>query len=751
MKRPNFSLILGSVLLALILIIMLFPQLFSGKSPYTLEQLRFLVVDDKLEIELAPHPPSDDFPLGSDDYGRDIYSRIIYGTRLTISLGILIALGRFLLAVPMALSAGFGNETSKSIIKQFNTVFSAIPAILISIIVLSLDFFSGLNKSASILSFVVVLSIVGWANIGDVIHERVTLINKQSFITAETAIGKRKLKIATENVIPHLAPELIVLFFMEIARALSMLMQLGIFSIFIGNLKIIIDSDNGTLVFANVSFEPEWASMLGSSRNMLHAAPWALLYPALAFFISVLAFNLFGEGLRSSMQKKDSAVIPFIRKLISFNLIKSFKTSATSAKIKLAVFIILLGGIIAVQSIFSNAKYNFEIENPVDLRSEQAIISTVEADEAAEAIIDKMKELNIEPLYEEGYMQEYDIDKTCINTAQSFVIHSGNTSLEFEANKDYSFISTGSFNYTAPVYDASKDDLYSLSEFSKFDDKFVMINKSYYSDSYINYILSQIDLYSSAKGVFLYTREDREIENYILNRSDDMFILNISNTLSDTIKDNIDENITVSAEIKNLGTSGNNLIGIYHGEGALAEEAILIGMRYNYLDKDGKDILNFNLELMRRLCISFENKRSIIFLFVDGTLNPIQNGIYALAQDFPYTSSKVNVFIDLTGLNSADFDEVAFSSAQAPFTRQFAWSVAHQLESSFEKERIETAELATVYSNGEYIFTEDPEKNTLFWERGIATIVINTEKGGSRHNISDIGRILLEVINKNNY
>ena len=138
-------------------------------------------------------------------------------------------------------------------------------------------------------------------------------------------------------------------------------------------------------------------------------------------------------------------------------------------------------------------------------------------------------------------------------------------------------------------------------------------------------------------------------------------------------------------------------------------------------------------------------------MFLDGTLGDSQNGIYPIAEDFPYSSSKIQLYLDLTSLNTIQFDEIRFSTAQAPFTRQFAWSVGHQLEELFEKENITIRELETTNSGGEYIFTEDYSKNTFFWNRGFATIVISTEEQGTAHTIDDIGSILLEVINKNNY
>ena len=151
--------------------------------------------------------------------------------------------------------------------------------------------------------------------------ERVRDILSKPFINAELAIGKGKLRIAFENVLPHLVPELVVLFFMEIAGALNMIMQLGVFGAFVGNLRYVASTEGGVITFLNISFEPEWSSMLATSRNYITSAPWMVLFPALAFFISILGFNLFGEGLREILQKRDSRFSVYFRRL--FNLHKS--------------------------------------------------------------------------------------------------------------------------------------------------------------------------------------------------------------------------------------------------------------------------------------------------------------------------------------------------------------------------------------------------------------------------------------------
>ncbi|MBN2222663.1 MAG: hypothetical protein JW708_10690, partial [Vallitaleaceae bacterium] len=147
MKKFNIPLIIGAIILSGLLIIMIFPDFFATQNPYTISHMRFIHTEAELDVERAPFAPDRDYLLGSDHLGRDIYSYILFGTRMTISMAFLIALSEFLLAVPLALLAGFGKKSIAILIEKFNILFSAIPAVLIAVIVLNLDYFAGQDKT----------------------------------------------------------------------------------------------------------------------------------------------------------------------------------------------------------------------------------------------------------------------------------------------------------------------------------------------------------------------------------------------------------------------------------------------------------------------------------------------------------------------------------------------------------------------------------------------------------------------------
>lgn len=751
MKKINVPLAIGCVILILLLAVMLFPKLFTNKSPYNTQNMKMSYDEaGKLVVEKAPYPPSQDYFMGSDDMGRDIFSYIIYGTRLTIILGIMIALGRFVISVPLALIAGLGSKTLKSLIKIFGVMFSAVPAVLIGLIILQLEYFTKLDRTGSTIAFIAVLSFVGWPKLGNLIMERVETINSMPFIRAEVAIGKRRSMIALENIVPHLAPEMLVLYFMEIARSLTMIMTLGIFNIFVGNLKFLASTDFGVYVFFNVSFEPEWASMLSTSRSMLGVAPWAVLFPAMAFFISVLGFNLVGEGLRTQMQKRDYKVIPMMRKIITFDFASLWSNSAKPAKIKAVISAVLVIALLFVPRMIDKATYNMTPTEKYTL-SDRVVIGTQQSSQTAELIACSMYDLGIEPLNEGSYYMDYGLEPSNILLEHDCIISTDSAHIKPVANQDYAFVEGGSYERIGGLFDATREDLFNIEDYDKYTGKYVLINKAYYTDQVIDYFIGEISSHADIKGILLIARSDEKVCNMFVKDNQDIFVLLISTQLSEKLLEMDSPIIKVSADTTPIGQTGRNIIGIYKpDEDVLDKEALMIGMNYNYPDERGQQVLRFNLAFMERLC-TYHNKRSIIFLFLDGTLSDRYNGVYDITENLPYTPFKVDVYIDLTGIEEPAFDSIEYSDAQSPYIRQYAWSIGNQLKKHFSNNRIGINELESVIVDKLHYFTQSPSLNAMYWKKGIGTVIIRTENKGDKHDIYDIGSILLEVIDKNSY
>lgn len=744
-KRINFPLIIGLCILLLIVVVMLFPEALTSRSPYTIQTIRYIHIDGELDIERAPFPPSVSFPLGSDELGRDVWSFIVYGTQLTVLLGLLVAFGRFVIALPLALHAGFGHKGTDGFIRQFNILFSAIPALLISIIVLNLDFFKGLDKNRSIWAFVIVLSGIGWPRMARLLQNRIEWLNKQSFVKGATAIGKHPLKIAIENVIPHLVPEMTVLFFMEIARALSMIMQLGVFGVFIGNLRIIKDADFGNMTYYDISFEPEWASMLGASKNYITAAPWVIIFPAIAFFITVLALNLFGEGLREVMQNKDSKAIPIIRKVTTFNF-KGLRSLLSTKDIRRIAVVTIVICLVAVTVKASEiGRYDFDIGNADVTLYDNVVVGTPEATDRAETIVETMKNLGIKPI-EDTYVFPYDIMSPYF--IENKVMHIGETELD---SGSYAFVKSPVEAISKEIVDATKMDLYSLEDYAIFEDKFILIDTAYYNQRWIESFAKKVSASIDFPGVILIVEDNTDMALPLSVASAEAWEIILQRSAADTYLSGSSMTVAVSAVQTKVEGHGQNILGLFEGtDPDMKDEAIIVAMNYNHLTNDGNEVMAFNLELMKRLCGLTNNRRSILFVFLDGTISERHHGIYPLEEDFPFTIEKSQVFVDLTGIEASTFDNVELSTLQAPITRQFAWNVGYKFETLFKEGGIKTQQLEAIDNGGEFMHTKNYSDNVIFWDIGIANIVVNTREGDTYH-LNDLGKIILKTIGENNY
>jgi hypothetical protein len=170
-------------------------------------------------------------------------------------------------------------------------IVSAFPALLLA---MTLILAMGIRKGFS--TFVIALCFVGWGEVMQYVRSEVMTMRPKTFIEGAVAIGLRTPRIITKHVLPNLIPALISLIALEMGAVLMLLGELGFVGIFIGGGAFAeLDIDLPPYHYSDV---PEWSALLSNVRRYTYSYPWTALYPALAFFIAILGFNLFGEGIR---------------------------------------------------------------------------------------------------------------------------------------------------------------------------------------------------------------------------------------------------------------------------------------------------------------------------------------------------------------------------------------------------------------------------------------------------------------------
>lgn len=450
-KKLNIPLILGILIVAALIIISIYPEFFTPSDPYGKERLDFIFTDGELNIFEPPVAPCQEYPWGTDEYGRDMKSLIFYGCKLTLFAAILIAFGRLLISLPLAILAGYRNRLSIWIMRQFSIIFSAFPLIIIAMLMSRIKLMEDVfNEPIRIVAYILIF--FGWSRLANLLKDKVEEVLSQDFIEGEIAIGKNRLEVAIQNIIPHLIPTIVVLFFLEVAQALLVLSQVGVFGLILSG---------GTVDAAGdyrIPFEVEWVSLLSSPQWPLSIGRyWLVLYPAAAFSVSIIGFNLLGEGLRLELDKRSSRIISWIRATPGFLSpvrliyeIKNIDVYRANVTRKLALYAVIL-----VIAFFPQpgSKYRFDAVNAFNTISELSkpeyagrMSGSGSNQKIAEYLAGKLKDYGIQP-FDEKYFHEFDLDSALKIKNSTLSVTgevSGTTELEFR--RDYYIVSPVNIN-----------------------------------------------------------------------------------------------------------------------------------------------------------------------------------------------------------------------------------------------------------------------------------------------------------------
>jgi len=284
----NLPFVAGLLLVLILAVVFLFGPQLAPMSPYDTRGLTF----EGGEFRVPPFAPDDEYLLGSDVLGRDILSLILAGAQQTLLLvGVVVATRLFIGFVLGALAGWFSTTWVDRLIVGAAEVLAAFPTLLLAmILILALGIREGFRP------FLLALSVIGWGEIMQFVRGEVMALRPQPFIESAVAVGASTRRIISYHVFPNLLAALISLAALEMGATLMLLGELGFIGIFIGG-GAFAELDVGRTLY-HYSDVPEWGSLLSNVRSYARAYPWTALYPALAFFIAIVAFNLLGEGLR---------------------------------------------------------------------------------------------------------------------------------------------------------------------------------------------------------------------------------------------------------------------------------------------------------------------------------------------------------------------------------------------------------------------------------------------------------------------
>ena len=243
------------------------------------------------EIYGPPFPPSPEFPWGSDALGRDLQSLVLAGAKQTITLAAIGMLARVLIGVVIGLFAGWWeNSWFDRVVNALIAVWAAFPATLFAMIfILAL----GIQRGMSV--FIIAICVVGWGEIAQVVRGQVLGQKPLLYIEAARSVGAGVNQVLVKHILPHLIPTVLVLSVLEMGGILMLLAELGFLNIFLGGGFRVELLGAGVYAYSDA---PEWAALLANIRDWWRSYPWLAWYPGGIFFLAILSFNLWGEGLR---------------------------------------------------------------------------------------------------------------------------------------------------------------------------------------------------------------------------------------------------------------------------------------------------------------------------------------------------------------------------------------------------------------------------------------------------------------------
>jgi len=256
------------------LIIILFNLIIALLAPWIAPQ-------DPLKVDIPNRasPPSKTFFFGTDDFGRDIFSRVVYGTRISLYISTLSVLIASLFGVLIGAIAGYYRGWIDNITMRLMDAVMSFPAILLAIAIMAV-------RGGSLDNIVIALGFVYIPRFARLVRGSVLSLKEKEFVEAALAAGNSDMVIIFRHLLPNCAAPLIVLATVYLAYA------------------ILAEAALSFLGLGAPPPAPSWGNILSDARNLMLNAPWMTIFPGLAITLAVVGFNLFGDALRDILDPR---------------------------------------------------------------------------------------------------------------------------------------------------------------------------------------------------------------------------------------------------------------------------------------------------------------------------------------------------------------------------------------------------------------------------------------------------------------
>ena len=235
--------------------------------------------DTTMSATMSKLPPSPEHPFGTDSLGRDTLVRVIYGARVSLTVGVLATAISTVIGLIMGALAAYYGGIWDTIIMRLADVFLAFPYTLFVIVLLAV-------LGQGITNVFIAIGILGWPSIARVFRSAILTVKENDYVDAARAMGASDARIVVRHIFPNSVASIVVYATMNIGGA------------------ILTESALSFLGMGVIPPTPSWGSMIQDGQQYLLTAPWMMIMPGLAILSTVLAFTLLGDGLRDALDVK---------------------------------------------------------------------------------------------------------------------------------------------------------------------------------------------------------------------------------------------------------------------------------------------------------------------------------------------------------------------------------------------------------------------------------------------------------------
>ena len=260
MARENKTAVVSFFLILLMILAAVFAPLLT---PYG---------ENEMDLMHRLSPPSAEHLLGTDEGGRDLLTRLLFGARVSLLIGVVPALLSLILGAALGVLAGYRGGLTDAVIMRAADVMLAFPSMLLAMVIMY-------SLGSGIMNVFLTLTLVNWAAVARVVRSRTLTLKNSEFAEAARVIGVPRGRIMRRHILPNCLPTLLVLFTLNIPASIL---------------------TESSLSFLGLGIQPpnaSWGLMISSGRQYLYNAPWLCFAPGGAIMLTVLSFNFLGSGL----------------------------------------------------------------------------------------------------------------------------------------------------------------------------------------------------------------------------------------------------------------------------------------------------------------------------------------------------------------------------------------------------------------------------------------------------------------------